>query len=106
MLELKAVPSTLRSTLIFIVYLIWGFQVLILSFFLELLKGFDFPGHKEVAATMSLSIIPRVIVYFVGMYLTLLPLYLVVPLVLLPKKVSYPILGLSLLLSFFIVFLV
>ena len=69
-------------------------------------KGFDFPGHEQVADLMRLMIIPFIIVYFAGIYLTLLPLYLVIILALIPKKTSYPLLGLSIFLSFFIVFLV
>ncbi len=106
LLELKAIPSTLWALLVLARQLIWGFQVAILAFFIALIKGFDFPGHEQVAELMSLMIIPFIVVYFAGIYLTLLPLYLVIILALIPKKASYPLLGLSIFLSFFIVFLV
>lgn len=51
-------------------------------------------------------ILPPVIIGLSVMYLTLLPSYLIVPFVLLPKKFTLPALGLSVLFSFFIVFLI
>lgn len=56
------------------------------------------------------AIMPPLVVYLVGKYLTLLPMYIVFILVVLSffpsKKVVFPFLGLSVFLGFFLVFLV
>jgi hypothetical protein len=51
-------------------------------------------------------IAPFLVRYIVGEYLTLLPEYLVLPLMIIPSKYSMSILGVSSFMSFFIVFLV
>ena len=51
-------------------------------------------------------ILRRVGIYVSGTYLTLLPAYIVVPLVFLPEKIAIPILGISAFLSLFMVFMV
>ena len=67
-----------------------------------LLFTLEFKTVQEILAI----VIPPVIIGLSVMYLTLLPSYLVVPFVLLPKKFTLPVLGLSVFLSFFIVFLI
>lgn len=44
------------------------------------------------------------IIYIIVRYLTLLPTYAVIPLLFLPKKVAFPIIGLAVFFSFFMVF--
>lgn len=46
------------------------------------------------------------IVYLVAEYCTFLPIYIAIPLAFLPKKIAFPVVGLSMLMSLFIVFLV
>ena len=51
-------------------------------------------------------IIPKGIIFVIGMYLTLLPLYVVILLLCIPKKAAFPVVGLASFLSLFIIFLV
>jgi hypothetical protein len=50
------------------------------------------------------KILPYIVIYCVGTYFTLLPAYLVIPLVFIPIKFTGPILLLSVVLSFFMMF--
>ena len=86
--ELKSIVEGLR----FVIMYIGGLFLFLIEF-------------KVVQGVLGI-IIPPVIIGLSVMYLTLLPSYLVVPLVLLPKKFTMPIVGLSVLFSFFIVFLI
>ena len=58
-----------------------------------------------VVGTIFSFVVSTIVVYFAGKYLTLLPMYIVIPLALIPKKPAFGILGLSMFLSLFMVFL-
>lgn len=86
--ELKNCIEVLR----FVVMYLGGLILFILEF-------------KTVQDILAI-IIPPIIIGLSVVYLTLLPSYLVVPFVLLPKKLTLPVLSLSVFFSFFIVFLI
>lgn len=71
--------------------------VSILGFFFYLL---DF---KQVKAVWDIFL-PRIVLYLLGVYLTVLPLYVVFFLVFLPVRFSFPIVIISSLASFFIIY--
>ena len=75
---------------------------IIISSIASMMFVLEFPMVKKVLG----FVFPFFILYFGGKYLTLLPGYLVIILTWIPKKLSYPVLGVSILLSLFMVFLV
>ena len=63
-------------------------------------------GEHEIIKKILSPVLPAVITYYAGTYLTLLPGYLILVLFFIPEKARYPILGLSFFFSLFILFLV
>ncbi len=60
---------------------------------------------KELRSVIGYVLLPFLIYYF-GKYLTLLPISVVIFLIFLPGRITWPILGLSAFFSFFLVFMV
>lgn len=86
--------------------LYWFFFV-VYSILFSLLYGFlmwlfEFDDAKAVAAV----IVPPLVVYFVGQYLTLIPTFFVLVLMMLPLRRSGGILAIAMVASFFAVFLI
>ena len=99
----KKLQTELRSILTEGIFCIKMILLAILGFIIFL---FGFP-----LTVVAVGIIfPPIIVYFLGKYFTLLPMYIVMVLVILTlfpsKKAVFPFLGLAIFLSFFVVFLV
>ena len=63
-------------------------------------------NEHEVIKKILSPVLPAIGTYYAGMYLTLLPWYFVLVLFFIPERVRYPILGLAIFFSLFIVFLV
>ena len=94
--------SLLRSLWEGIMFIYMFFSVVIISIGGFLLYLLDFAFIKSFA----LFVYPRILVYLSGQYLTLLHPYLVIALVFLPTKYSFPIVLVSSLASLFIVLMV
>lgn len=84
--------KNIQDILVFVVTSLYGVLLFLLDF--------------EMVNKVLGIILPPLFIYFTGTYMTLLPYYVVIPLVFIPKQYSLPIIGLSVVLSFFIVFMV
>lgn len=75
-------------------------------FIIGVIALFDFLSKFPLFVQGKGMILPKIIISFVGMYLTLLPTSIVIGLLFIPKKIAMPVLGLSVFFSFFKVFLI
>ena len=66
----------------------------------------EFPEVIGVFIRLLGFFVLSVVIYVIGTYFTLLPPYIVFPLLVLPKKIAFLIVGLAMVISFFIVFLI
>lgn len=63
---------------------------------------FEFSLPKTIVGI----VLPPVLVYLIGTYMTLLPSYVVIPLIFAPAKIAWSVLGISMIVSFFKIFLI
>lgn len=92
LLEISKALLVLRTFFVFVSSIVYG----------ALLFLFDFDIVKDV----FWFLFPYLAFYVIGLYLTLLPMYVVIILIFLPTRIKWPILSLAVFFSFFIVFLV
>ena len=63
---------------------------------------FEFSLPKTIVGI----VLPPVLVYLIGTYMTLLPSYVVIPLIFAPARIAWSVLGISMIVSFFKIFLI
>lgn len=63
---------------------------------------FEFSLPKTVVGTL----LPPVLIYLIGTYMTLLPSYIVIPLIFAPARIAWSVLGISMIVGFFKFFII
>lgn len=81
--------------------------LLVFAWIKAILFGFfDLLFEFEYIRLLAFCVLPPLFIFLIGKYLTVLPMYLVIPLIFAPRNIVRPTIGLSVFFSAIIVFLI